>query len=145
MQFLGKLLSQTWKNDKKPTFGPDFDLLGPNLGPKKFWRVLPLLVVRHCSKLSSYALYRKNNKPNLRKCQKNPTNFGPDFGPNLVTQNCFVRFTSTRRYTLLQAIIVCNLKENWWAKLEKMAKNLVSCPILAPLAQFFVDFTSTRC
>ena len=26
MQFLGKLLNQTWRNDKKPNFGYNFDL-----------------------------------------------------------------------------------------------------------------------
>ena len=36
-----------------------------------------------------------------------------------------VDFTSTGCYTLLQAIIVSNFKENKCAKLEKMAKNLV--------------------
>ena len=32
--------------------------------------------------------------------------------PNLVTKNIFEGFTSTRCYALLQAIIVCNFKEN---------------------------------
>ena len=63
----------------------------------------------------------------------------------------FVGFTSTTLYALLQAITVCNFKENLRTKLEKIAKNLVSKPILAPLAQiwapenFLLDFTSTRC
>ena len=39
-----------------------------------------LLVVRNCSKLSSYAISRKTNKPNFRKWQKK-TNFGPNFSP----------------------------------------------------------------
>ena len=30
MQFQGKLINQTWKKGKKPSFGPDFDLFGPN-------------------------------------------------------------------------------------------------------------------
>ena len=34
------------------------------------------------------------------------------FGPNVVPKNLFVGFTSTRCYALLQAIIVCNFKEN---------------------------------
>ena len=33
-------------------------------------QVLPLLVVRYCSKLSSYAISRKTNEPNWRKWQK---------------------------------------------------------------------------
>ena len=57
------------------------------------------------------------------------------FGPNLVPINFFVGFTSTRCYALMQAIIACNFKENLWTKLEKMAKNLISGRILAPLAQ----------
>ena len=34
------------------------------------------------------------------------------FDPKLVPQIFFVGFTSTRCYTLLQAITVCNFKEN---------------------------------
>ena len=43
------------------------------------------------------------------------TSFGPNFGPfdpNLGTKNFFVDSISARCYTLLQAIIVCNFKEN---------------------------------
>ena len=36
---------------------------------KIYWLVLPLLVVRYYSKLSSYAISRKTNEPNLRKWQ----------------------------------------------------------------------------
>ena len=50
-------------------------------------------------------------------------------------QKFFVGFTSNRSYALLQAITVCNFKENWRIKLEEMAKNLVSDPILADLVQ----------
>ena len=38
-------MKQTGENGKKPNFGPDFGLLGPNLGPKPFLWVLPLLVL----------------------------------------------------------------------------------------------------
>ena len=31
-------MNQTWENGKKTIFGPDFDLFGPNLGPKNFFR-----------------------------------------------------------------------------------------------------------
>ena len=34
MQFKGKLTNQTWENDEKPSFWPDFT---PNLGPKTFF------------------------------------------------------------------------------------------------------------
>ena len=32
MQFQGKLMNQTWENDKKPNFGADFGPFGPNVG-----------------------------------------------------------------------------------------------------------------
>ena len=70
-------------------FGPGF---GTNLGLKFFLQVLPLLIIRHCSKPLRYAIYRKTNTPNLRKLQKKPPNFGPDFGlfdPNLGLQIFF--------------------------------------------------------
>ena len=47
--------------------------------PNFFLGVLPLLVVKHYFKLSSYAIYRKTSEPNFRKWQKK-TNFGSDFG-----------------------------------------------------------------
>ena len=37
MQLQGKLMSQTWENDKKPSFGTNFGLFGPNLGHKNFF------------------------------------------------------------------------------------------------------------
>ena len=42
MQFLGKLMNQTWKNDKKPNFGPDFGTFGRNMDPRKFFCVFYL-------------------------------------------------------------------------------------------------------
>ena len=67
------------KNDKKPNFEPPIYL-----------PILPLLVVKHCSKLSSYAMSRKIDTPNLRKWQKPSfeTYFTPS-GPNLSHQNSF--------------------------------------------------------
>ena len=50
-------------------------------------------------------------------------------------QKIFVGFTSTKYYTLLQAITVCTFKKNLWTKLEKMAKEQVLGLILARLAQ----------
>ena len=68
--------------------------------------------------------------------------FGLDFGPFWIKFGppnfFFVGFTSTRCYVLLQAIIVSNFKENQCTKLEKIAKNLVSGLILAPLTQIWV-------
>ena len=60
-----------------------------------FLRVLPLVVVRHSSKISSYAIYRKTNEPNLRKWKKKQSYFGPDFAQTWV-QIFFVDFSSTR-------------------------------------------------
>ena len=34
MQFPGKLMNQILENSTITNFGPDFDLFGPNLGPK---------------------------------------------------------------------------------------------------------------
>ena len=59
MQFKWKLTYQTWENGKKTNFRQDFvlfHLILAHLAPNFFWKVLPLLVVRHCSKLSSYAI-----------------------------------------------------------------------------------------
>ena len=36
--YQGKLMNQTWENDKKPGFGPDFGIFGPYLGPKNFFQ-----------------------------------------------------------------------------------------------------------
>ena len=80
MQFQGKLMNQTGKNGKTPSFEPYFGLFWPIFGPRNcFSWVLPLLDVRHCCKLSLYVIARKTNEPNLRKWQK--TSFGPNFGP----------------------------------------------------------------
>ena len=63
VQYQGKLMLQPWENFKNPNFGP-------SLGPPIFLWVLPLQVVRQCSRLSSYAISRKTNEPNLKKWQK---------------------------------------------------------------------------
>ena len=48
MQYQEKLKNQTWKNGKKPSFGPDFDHFGTYLGPNFFFSwILPLLDVRN--------------------------------------------------------------------------------------------------
>ena len=55
--------------------------------PPKFYScVLPPLVVIHCFKLLSYAIWEKTNEPNLRKWRKTRFQarfgqFGPIFGP----------------------------------------------------------------
>ena len=70
-------------------------------------------------------------------------NFGSDFGlfwPKFDLKTFFVGFTSSSCYTLLQAITVCNVKENWLTRLEKMAKNLVFWPKFGPQRFFFHEF-----
>ena len=73
---------QLLENGKNPNFRL-------SLYPPKFlpW-VLPLLVVRQCPKLSSYAISRKINGPNFKKMTKNQMH---KFGP----PNFFAGFTST--------------------------------------------------
>ena len=39
--------------------------------------------------------------------------------------------------------ILCNIKENYWCKLDKTAKTLITEPLLDPQFFFFVSFTST--
>ena len=73
MQYQGNLMMQTGGNGKKSKFWVQFWV------PKNVFGALPLLVVKHCSKLSNYVISRKSNKPNLRKYQK--PNFRPAFGP----------------------------------------------------------------
>ena len=45
----------------------------------------------------------------------------------------FVNFTSTRCYKLLKTIIVCNFNENYWTRLEKMAKKSSFGPRFGPV------------
>ena len=80
---------------------------------------------------------RRHYEPNLRKWQKklfSGTILGPKF--------FFVNFSSTRCETLLQAIILCNLKENVWSKLKKMPKTLFWVWFRLPVF-FFKNFTAS--
>ena len=67
MQFKKKL-----ENGEKPDLGFDFGVFGPNLPPTPifFSWALSLLNVRHCCKLSFYAISRKAHDPNSRKWRK---------------------------------------------------------------------------
>ena len=56
IQFKVKLMTKLEKMTKNPNFGPDFGPFAPKLPAKIFSRVLPLLVVKHCSKLLTYAI-----------------------------------------------------------------------------------------
>ena len=53
IQLQEKHIIQTQENSKKPYFRPDLGLLGPNSGHQNFFIIL---VMRHCSKLSFYAI-----------------------------------------------------------------------------------------
>ena len=68
-----------WENSEKPNFGPNFGPFGPNLGRQFFFLVLLLLDVRHCCKLSLYAISRKTMIQTQLNGKK--PNFGPDLGP----------------------------------------------------------------
>ena len=57
MQCLGKLINQTWKNGKKPSFEPDF----------LFFKKLAFLVTRCHGQLSSCIILEKTNDPMLGK------------------------------------------------------------------------------
>ena len=64
VQYQGNVMMQPWENDKNPNFGT-------SLGPLKFFSlVLPLLIVRQCSKLSSNVISRETNGPNFKKMTK---------------------------------------------------------------------------
>ena len=80
---------------------------------------------------------RLHYEPNLRKWQKNYFQ-ARVWAPKIF----FVNFSSTRCETLLQAIILCNLKENVWSKLKKMVKTLFWV-WFRPLVFFFKNFTAS--
>ena len=69
--------------------------------------------------------------------------FGP-FGPNLGPKTFIVDFTSASSWTLFQAIILCHFKENQWTKLEKIVKNLIFNPILAPKLSLYANSKKTK-
>ena len=69
MQFQGKHIIKTQQNDQKPNFGPDFSLLGPNLGRQFLFKNLAASVTRYQGQLSSCQkqYQKKTNHPILRK------------------------------------------------------------------------------
>ena len=108
-------------------------------------QVLPLLVVRQCSKLSSYAIWRKTNEPNLRKWQKKlilerilvclaqiwPPQFFLQVLPLLVVRYC----SKLSSYAISRK----TNEPNW----RKWQKKLVLGIILVYLAQIFFFFSKT--
>ena len=127
--FLGKLMKQTWKNGKKPSFRPDFCPFWPKFGLQKtFLWVLPLLDVRNCCILSLYAISRKINEPNLRKWQK--TSFGSHFslfGPNLGPKIAFRQLYLYYMFDIVASYHCMQFQGKLMNKCEKMAKKKTSC------------------
>ena len=81
--------------------------------------MLDIIAIYHCIQLQGQLInltWENGKKPSLR----------PYFGlfwPIFGTQRVFfVGFTSSKCYTLLEAIIVCNFEENSWIKLENGKK-----------------------
>ena len=121
-------MQKTWENGKKPSFGTDFGHIGPNLGPKIFFRgfylcfTLDIIASYHCMQFQGKVM-------NLtwENCKK--PSFGTDFGPfvpNLGPKNFFHGF---HPYYMLNIVAR--------TKFEKIAKNRVLGPILAYLAQIW--------
>ena len=114
---------------KTLNFRPDLNLFWPKFGPKKvFLWVLPLPEVKHCYKLSLYAISRETNKPQ----KKNPfqAQFQP-FRPNFGSQNVFSRilplldvrpYCKLSLHALSRKTIAPNLrkwqKTQFWAQIQ---------------------------
>ena len=75
-------------NSKKLISGPILACLTQIWAQKLFSWILSPLDVRHCCKLSLYAISKKTNEPNLRRWQK-PSFAPPPFGLNLDHQFFF--------------------------------------------------------
>ena len=127
IQYQGKLMNQTWENGRKPSFAPDF---GPNLVPiffffgftstrcyallqaiivwDWFWLLLPKFYLCYIlGIIASYRCMQFQGKPMNQTWENGKKHsFGTDFG------SFGPHFTSTTCSALLQAIVVCNFKEN---------------------------------
>ena len=61
-------MKQTWENDKKLSFGPNFGPFGPNSGQQFFFsKNLASSVTSYHGKLPSCTILEKSNNPILRK------------------------------------------------------------------------------
>ena len=113
---------------QKPSFESKF-------GPHNFFSwILAILHVTHGCKLSLYANSRKTKEPDLKKWYSFGTDSGP-FGPNLDPKFFFINVTSAMLGIVAGYHCMQFQEKLIKTKLEKMAKNLVPRPILAPLAQ----------
>ena len=124
MQLKEKLMNQTRKNGKKTNFGSDFGLFWSKFGPKMFFREFNFYLMLYI--FASYHCMQFQRRP-IKQTWKNDRK--PSFRINLaqifpaLPKKFFWSFASAKYYALLQAIIVCNFKENYRTKLEKMTKN----------------------
>ena len=88
-------------------------------------------------------IYREQATLTGRPTASGKSHFGPDsnlLGPNLGYKIFFGGFRSTRRQTLFQVAIPCNIKENNDANLIKWQKKTISATILGP-QNFFGSLT----
>ena len=107
-------MHQTWENGEKTlVLG---QILAPlvQIWPKNFFHefylyyILDIVANYHCMQFQGKLMnqtWENDQKPSVRP------NFGP-FWPKFGPKIFFVCFISTKYYALLQAIIVCNIKEN---------------------------------
>ena len=73
-------MNQTWENDKKPNFNPNFSSFGPNVDSQKFFRnfylycMLDLFASYHCLQIQGKLMIQT---------QENgvKSHFGPNLGP----------------------------------------------------------------
>ena len=89
-----------------------------------FFQGLPLLVVRHCSKLSLYTISRKTNEPNWENDKK--PSFGPNFGqfdPKSGHQIYFQKPGSVIHDIWWSAIIMYNIRKKL---MIQSSENLVT-------------------
>ena len=85
----------------------------PKFGPQiLFLWVLSLLDVRHCCKLSLYAIPRKTNYPNQGNSEK--PQFGPNLGllgPNLGRHHFFLRNLASSVTRYYGQLLLCTISE----------------------------------
>ena len=79
MQMQGKLMNQTWKNAKKPSFGPNFGPFVSNLPPLEFFSgfylgyMLGINANYHCMQFQGKQMNQTWENSRKPSC-------GPDFG-----------------------------------------------------------------
>ena len=98
-------------------------VLGPVLAQiwaqRFFWWILPVLDVRHCCKVSLYAISRKTNEPSLRKWQK--TQFWAQFWLKFGPPNFFCGFYLCQYLGIVPGYNLMQFQGKLLNQLEKMA------------------------